>query len=348
MTDIKLFNQSCYELNGLENESIDALITDPPYGLEFQNNDWDKPQQDTDYILRIPKKRIWEDVMKVLKPGGYGLVFSYPRLMHRVMIDLEDSGFLIKDVLMWAYLNGMPKTRNIGLDIDKFQNIESEVIGVYNYVQGYVKDGARTYKTIEQKLKKKPASEKGKIYDGAGINLKPAYEPIILIQKPFQKGLSVVENIDKYGTGALNLEATRIPYGKDDVKVGHNPHELGRLAANIVRSEPLEDNYDKYFLVQNWEDNYEKFYQEAKVRQNKEIFNKHPTLKPLPLMKHLVKLLTFDNQVVLDPFMGSGSTGLACLELNRAFVGYELNEEYFKIAQTRFDIAKQSLFKNKD
>jgi site-specific DNA-methyltransferase (adenine-specific) len=319
----QIYNKNSYLLEDIEDNSIDSIITDPPYGISYQNNYWDKD---------LPNKEIWENGFKKIKRGGFGLVFSSVRLMHRLMVDLEDSGFLIKDVLFWSYLNGMPKSRNVGLLIDSGLNVESEKVGEYKYVQGYKKNGADNYK-VEKKHKLSPSSELGKKYDGAGLGLKPAYEPIILIQKPLEKGLNVAQNIIKYGTGALNFEDTRLPYDKNEGKVGHNPHEKGRVPANILRTDEFKDGYDKFFLV-------------PKVRQSKDDFNFHPTPKPVELMHHLVKLTTFDEQVVLDPFMGSGSTGLACIELKRKFVGYELDKDYFKIAETRLDnkIKVPSLF----
>jgi site-specific DNA-methyltransferase (adenine-specific) len=313
----KIFNQSCYGLAPLHENSIDALVTDPPYGISFQNHEWDKS---------LPKREIWEDSLRVLKSGAFGLVFSSVRLMHRLMVDLEDSGFIIKDVLFWAYLNGMPKSRDVALDIDKELGVESNVIGKYNYVQGYKKGGAESYLanqyTENEKLKYEPASDLGKQYKGAGLGLKPAYEPIILVQKPIEKGLNIAQNMIKYGTGALNLEQTRIPYAKGEGKVGHNPHPNGRVSANILRTDDFEDGYDKFFTV-------------PKVRQQADEYNNHPTLKPTNLMQHLIKLVSFEGQVVLDPFMGSGSTGVASLQLNRKFVGFELETEYFKICQKR-------------
>lgn len=311
---LKLYNKNSYGLEDIENNSIDSVITDPPYGISYQNNYWDKD---------LPKKEIWDNSFKKLKPGSFGLIFSSIRLMHRLMVDLEDSGFFIKDVLFWSYLNGMPKSRNVGLLIDQELNIESEKVGEYKYVQGYKKNGADSYK-IKQKFKLSPISELGKKYNGSGLGIKPAYEPIVLIQKPIEKELNVAQNIIKYGTGALNFEGSRIPYEKGESKVGHNPHPKGRIPANIIRTDEFKDGYDKFFLV-------------PKVRQNKEDFNSHPTLKPVELMFHLVKLVSFENQTVLDPFMGSGSTGLACLELKRKFIGYELDKDYFKIAEQRLN-----------
>jgi len=319
--DYKIYNKSSYPLSELENNSIDAIVTDPPYGISYQNHYWDKD---------LPKKEIWENSLRVLKPGAFALIFSSIRLMHRLMVNLEDTGFLIKDVLFWSYLNGMPKSRNIALDIDKELGVKSKVVGKYNYVQGYKKNGAINYYADKEKLKYEPASELGKKYKGAGLGLKPAYEPIILVQKPIEKGLNVAQNIIKYGVGVLNIEQTRIPYAEGETKVGHNPHPKGRVPANIIRTEEFNDNYDKFFLI-------------PKVRQKKENFNFHPTLKPVELMFHLVKLVSFENQKVLDPFMGSGSTGIACIKLNRYFIGYELEKDYFEIAKKRLKIQKAKI-----
>ena len=309
-----LYPESCYGLSQLADQSIDALVTDPPYGIGYQAHEWDKA---------LPGAQIWQDCLRVLKPGAFGLVFSSVRLMHRMMVALEDNGFLIKDVLFWTFLNGMPKSRNVGLDIDRVLGVESEPNGHYRYVQGYKKGGAANYVVRDKKSRCQPASEEGKQYHGAGLGLKPAYEPIILVQKPLTDGLTVAQNLLEYGTGALNLEETRIPFeAGEEGKIGHNPHPKGRVAANLIRTEAWEDGYDKFFMI-------------PKVRQHAEDFNKHPTLKPVALMEHLVKLVSFSGQQVLDPFMGSGSTGLACLALERKFVGYEINPEYFAIAERR-------------
>ncbi len=316
-------NTSCYGLNALADDSVDALVTDPPYGIGYQNHAWDKA---------LPDPQIWRDSLRVMKPGAYGVVFSSVRLMHRLMVALEDSGFAIRDVIFWAYLNGMPKSRDISLGIDRELGYESEVVGEYQYVQGYRNDGAKEraaggqhsgdYRVAQPKRKLRPTSVQGKRYRGAGLGIKPAYEPIILVQKPRETGLTVVQNVLKYGTGALNLEETRIPLAADESPVGHNPHPLGRVCANQLRTAPLQDGYDKFFMI-------------PKVRQHKEAFNHHPTLKPVELMEHLVNLVSFEEQTVLDPFAGSGSTGVAALQRKRHFVGYEKDSTYYEIMNKR-------------
>lgn len=321
------YNTSCYGLEGMPDISVDALITDPPYGIGFQNHAWDKA---------LPDPQIWTDSLRVLKPGAFGLVFSSIRLMHRLMVAIEDAGFDIKDVIFWSYLNGMPKSRDVSLAIDKELGLESKVVGSYRYVQGYKKDGADNYRVpvggtplggtpLKRNGAKKicrAVSRVGQRYRGAGLGIKPAYEPIILIQKPKAPGLTVAQNILEYGTGALNLEETRIPLGPGEAPVGHNPHPLGRVCANHLRTDPWQDGYDKFFMI-------------PKVRQHKDNFNHHPTLKPVALMEHLVNLVSFEGQTVLDPFAGSGSTGVAALQRRRQFVGYEKDTTYYEIMNKR-------------
>ncbi len=317
----QIFNENSINLKKLYENSIDALVTDPPYGISYQNNEWDKA---------LPDIEIWKESFRVLKPGSFGLVFSSVRLMHRLMVNLEDCGFEIKDVLFWSYLNGMPKSRNIGIDIDKELGVESLEVGEYKYVQGYKKEGAKSYTAEKSKKIFTSNSDLGKKYNGSGLNLKPAYEPIILIQKPITKNQSIAQNVIQFGTGVLNFEDTRIPYDKSDGKVGHNPHPTGRTPSNIIRTENHNDGYDKFFQV-------------AKVRQSKDDFNLHPTLKPVELMTHLVKLVTFESQIVLDPFMGSGSTGVACQIEKRKFVGYEMEKKYFEIVERRLAEKREAL-----
>lgn len=311
----KLYNKCSNNLTGINDLSIDALITDPPYGINYQGNNWDK---------KLPDNQIWINSYRVLKHGAFGAVFSSIRNLHKITTSLEESGFIIRDVLMWVYLNGMPKNRNVALDIDKELGVVSEKVGEYKYTQGYRTNGEPSDYIAKNKPILKPTSELAQKYEGSGISLKPAYEPIILIQKPIEQGLSIAQNVIKNGTGLLNIENARIPYEVGEKKVGHNPHPKGRYPPNIWRTEKINDNYDKFFMI-------------SKVRKKSDEYNNHPTQKPVQLMGALVKLLSFENQTILDPFMGSGSTGVAAINNKRLFVGYEKEKEYFEISKKRIN-----------
>lgn len=306
-----IYNKNCLEvLNDVSENSVDCIITDPPYGIKIKNEKWDQDFPDENY---------WEKFIKVLKPGGFCAVFSSVLKLHKSMTKIENGGFIIKDVLIWVYLNGMPKSQNIGLSIDKEIGSNSKIVGEYKYINGYKKQ--KNYKT--KKSKKSPSSEIGKKYDDAFINLKPAYEPIILAQKPLSEK-NIAMNVIKHGTGVLNIKEARIPYEKNEKKVGHNPNPLGRYPSNIIRTMELNDGYDKFFIIK-------------KDRKIRDQYNHHPTLKPVTLMKHLVRLLSFENQLVMDPFMGSGSTGVAAIEEKRKFIGYEINPDFFEISKKRLE-----------
>lgn len=312
----KIYNSNCYGLNDIADNSVDAIITDPPYGINLE--DWDQ----------LPDKKIWQDCFKKLKPGGFLLCFSSIKYQHIFTTDLLNSGFLFNDVLLWAYLNGRVPPIDTDKKIDSFLNLEREVIGTYNYSQGSPNSNKKD--NYFSKSKKTKATEQSKDWVGFGSGLKTAYEPIILVQKPLENSLA--ENILKYGTGSLNIDNTRIPYETGEKKVGHNPHPKGRVMSNIIQTEQFGD-YNKYFNISQEEQ--EHFYFYGKVRDGKKSGNFHPTKKPTELMKQLIKLVSKENDIILDPFMGSGSTGVAAKELNRFFYGYEQIKEYFNISEER-------------
>ncbi len=312
---VELHNKCSNELNEINDLSIDALVTDPPYGINYQGNTWDK---------ELPDNQIWINSHRVMKHGAFGAVFSSIRNLHKITTSLEENGFIIRDVLMWVYLNGMPKNRNVALDIDKELGVDSEKVGEYKYTQGYRTNNEPSDYKAKNKSILKPTSELAKKYEGSGISLKPAYEPIILIQKPIEKGFTIAQNVIKNGTGLLNIENSRVPYEIGEKRIGHNPHPIGRYPSNIWRTDNFNDGYDKFFMV-------------AKVRKKSEDYNNHPTQKPVKLMSALINLLSFDGQRILDPFMGSGTTGVATIENNRSFVGYEKEKEYFEICKKRIN-----------
>lgn len=306
----EIYAKQCYGLTELGDNSVDAIVTDPPYGIDLE--DWDK----------IPDKKIWTDSFRVLKPGGYLLCFSSIQYQHIFTQQLLEAGFLFKDILLWVYLNGRVPPIDVDKKIDKELGQEREVIGQYNYVQG--SPNSKKKDNYTKKNDKTKASDKSQAWVGFGTGLKTAYEPIIMVQKPMEGTLA--QNILKYGTGALNIDATRIPYAQGEGKVGHNPHPLGRVMPNILQTEEF-GNYEKFFFV-------------SKVRDGKKTGNTHPTVKPIELMNCLNTLVSIKGQTVLDPFMGSGSTGVSALNLERKFIGYEDIPTHFNIAKERLDNKK--------
>lgn len=315
----KLYEKSSYGLSELADNSVHAVVTDPPYGINLE--EWDI----------LPDNQIWQDCFRVLKPGGFLLCFSSIKFQHVFTQNLLNAGFEFKDVLLWAYLNGRVPPINLDQKIDAHLNNEREIIGEYNYIQGSPNSNKKDSYTA--KTKKTKATEDSEKWVGFGTGLKTAYEPIIMVQKPLENSLA--ENILKYEVGALNIDATRIPFEEGETDVGHNPHPLGRVMSNILQTDSFGE-YEKYFNI-NYEKEIDHFLFYSKVRDGKKTGNIHPTKKPVQLMQQLIKLVTIENQIVLDPFMGSGSTGVAAQNIKRSFVGYERENDYFLIASQRLE-----------
>lgn len=181
---------------------IDSIVCDPPYGLSFMGKKWD---------YDVPSIELWSECLRVLKPGGYLLAFAGTRTQHRMAVRIEDSGFIIRDMVAWVYGSGFPKSLNIGKAVDKLQGNEREVNGSYKvpdikgdaYGTMNEKQGG-SYKNIEVN-KTKGTSE----YEGFGTALKPAFEPITVAMKPLsEKNFAL--NVLKWGTGGLNIDGCRV------------------------------------------------------------------------------------------------------------------------------------------
>ena len=314
---------------------FDSVVTDPPYGIEFLAKEWDK---NTGPI------EVWRECLRVLKPGGHLLAFSAARKYHRLATNLEDIGFEIRDQIMWIYGSGFPKGQDMGKLIEKRGN-------------------------------------NGEDYMGWKTGLKPAHEPIVMARKPF-KG-STIDNVLKHGTGAINIDDTRVGYisdydkkhqhdiarGQDNATNGvffggngktkasnHTPQ--GRYPANVIMSEEEGEGneYSKYFYcpkvsrkernigcdmhepitgkdVGPWSETGERL--AVKLDKMTTKHNNHPTVKPVALMKYLVTLITPKGGKVLDPFNGSGSTGMAVKEFGGEYTGIDLDPNYIEIANKR-------------
>ena len=176
--------------------SIDSIVCDAPYGLSFMGKKWD---------YDVPSIEVWEECLRVLKPGGHLLSFAGSRTYHRMAVRIEDAGFEIRDQIMWVYGSGFPKSHNIGKAIDKIEGNDREVLGEK-------KSGvsSRAYQSEEQTTAGVHYETKGNSeWEGWGTALKPAHEPIVLARKPLGEK-SIAENVLKHGTGGINIDGSRI------------------------------------------------------------------------------------------------------------------------------------------
>jgi DNA modification methylase len=399
---------------------FDSCVCDPPYGLNFMGKKWD---------YDVPKKEIWEEVFRVLKPGAHLLSFFGTRTYHRGVVNIEDAGFEIRDQIAWLYGQGFPKSQDVSKYIDKEAGVErTEKIGVKvgheNFVgrdkdsiaslrnTGALADGfSRPWMFDEEKVDNyhhdfAPVTDEAKEWDGWGTALKPALEPIVVARKPLSEK-TVASNVLKWGTGAINIDGCRIEYTVDNPPIpqlaqqkleihsdngmygGNSYNESktksviggslkGRFPANVIHDDSTtvldlfpNSNSTRVNNLNNpkrgmnhvatsWNmtDGKETvdyrdsgsaarfFYCAKSSKKERGIGNNHPTVKPIALMAYLCRLVTPKGGLILDPFMGSGTTGIAANQENFNFVGIELEEDYFNIATQRLNINQKSSLLN--
>jgi len=481
---------------------FDAVVTDPPYGLGKEPNaeelmkDWiEKGYHEIsgngfmgkEWDAFIPQPIFWKEVYRVLKHGGHILSFFGTRTYDWGVMSMRFAGFEVRDCIQWLYGSGFPKSHNISKALNKIDGVEFEEKPAEGV--GFMKPDSEDWNvTKNQLIQKGESSENAKKWDGWGTALKPANEPIVLARKPLEKGLSIAENILKWGVGGINIDASRIGLTDKDNKdngrvINRNIRESedgwgmqdnkadrvevlsnqGRFPANIILTHHedceckgtkkvksdghhsykrnggdfingipnQEDEGNKYAEngqeeVEDWDCHedcpirildeqsgllksgamdsiakggkynvYSKmterrvvnpasqggasrfFYiaKASKSERNKglegfeakqmawsnqakaelkrgntefadetkmhnkvqERINFHPTVKPIKLMQYLVKMITPPNGILLDPFCGSGTTGVACKIEGFQFVGLEQDLEYSKIAEARIN-----------
>lgn len=324
-------------MRGMADCSVDAVISDPPYGLSFMGKKWD---------YDVPTVEMWAECLRVLKPGGHLLAFAGTRTQHRMAVRIEDAGFEIRDVVAWMYGSGFPKSLDVSKAIDKAAGAEREITGIAHRPEGRAfAEGASGFAKGDVLLRDRAATAAAAAWAGWGTALKPAFEPVTLARKPLERGMTVADNVLTHGTGGLNIDGCRVgdeggtkrsgqaPYAESGWRTGHDVVSLdaGRWPANILHDGSPE-------VVDCFPNDSQRFFYCAKVSSaERGESNKHPTVKPIAVMEWLVKLVTPEGATVLDPFMGSGTTGVACKNLGRNFIGIELDENYFQIAQKRIN-----------
>lgn len=363
---VTLLQGDCIEvMRGLDAASVDSCVTDPPYHLAsivkrfgaadaapakvgktgaykrasrgFMGKKWDGG----DIAFR---PETWAEVLRVLKPGGHVLAFGSSKGYHRMACAIEDAGFEIRDTIMWLYGTGFPKSHNL--------------------------DGE---------------------WDGWGTALKPAFEPVIMARKPLIG--TVEKNVLTHGTGAINIDASRVPAEGRPLRVGDykatadNVYEgrqdgslmggskavgstdQGRFPANVIHdgSDEVEAGFpnapgqlgrsstnpetsktrDIYGAMGHATEAMEprgdsgsasRFFYCAKATKAERAGSKHPTVKPIALMRYLCRLVTPPGGMVLDPFAGTGTTGQAAIEEGFRVTLIEREDEYANDIRNRLGL----------
>jgi DNA modification methylase len=397
---VSLYLGSCLEISDVTPEnSIDAIVTDPPYELGFMGKKWDASG-----IAFNPD--VWREMYRVLKPGGHLLAFGGTRTYHRMAVAIEDAGFEIRDSLHWIYGTGFPKSLDVSKAIDacvtgtnQKRQPENRSEGVPNprAAQQTSKRGTTTLNDYigGPAMLMSAGSPEAAAWEGWGTALKPGHEPIVLARKPLEG--TVAANVLAHGTGALNIDACRIGTSKDvpasaakdrenlskgaekgrtaDTS-GFDPN-IGRWPANVLLDEGAAAELDAQSgyltgcgnkkprsaggereagaigfgtygngpsTIHDRGGGASRFFYVAKpARKERDLGcdskNIHPTVKPVTLMRYLVRLITPPGGTVLDPFAGSCTTGVAAVAEGFKFLGVELNQEYIEIARARLENA---------
>ena len=378
----KIYNMDCLEgMKLLDDNSVDSIVTDPPYELGFMGKKWDS----TGIAYNV---ELWKECLRVLKPGGHLLAFGGTRTQHRMVCAIEDAGFEIREQIQWLYSQGFPKSHDISKAIDKKFGAEREVVGYSSNPngnsQGYTGERYSEKRQTkfgivqDQPLKTAPATPEAQQWDGWGTALKPANEPIVVARKPISEK-TIAENVMKWGTGGINIDGCRIPtedsldggaYAKNGTPrddgwgmqrggAGEYIQPTGRFPANVILDEEAGRMLDqqhkgasRFFYCAKAskkernmgledvepttvDDGRNKPIDNPFLRGKTPRQNTHPTVKPIKLMEYLITLITPPNGIVLDPFMGSGTTAIACKQLGFDYIGFEKEKSYSKIIEGR-------------
>ncbi len=199
----------------MDDNSVDAIVTDPPYGLSFMGKKWD---------YDVPSVEIWAECLRVLKPGGHLLAFAGTRTQHRMAVRIEDAGFEIRDMIAWVYGSGFPKSLDVSKALDTAAGAEREVLGTVDPRGAFDgcerksaaintnwrgAEGRDDVRDLSKKDVTAPATEAARQWQGWGTALKPAMEPITIARKPLIG--TVAANVLAHGTGGLNIDGCRVP-----------------------------------------------------------------------------------------------------------------------------------------
>ena len=365
LRDYKIIEGDCIQkMREMPDCSIDAIVTEPPYGIGFMGKSWD---------CSVPGLEWAHECLRVLKPGGHMIAFSSTRTCHRLGVAIEDAGFEIRDTIHWVYTSGFPKNHDISKAIDREAGAEREVIGIKERCnkQAHTNFGQLD---AERFVYSNPATEEAQEWEGFGTALKPSVEPAILARKPLEAGLTIAQNVLKYGTGAINIDACRYAYGDpcwigDTTPIGHRSiggHKTSYIGGTLQKPISTVDPGARwpanlYHCPKPSRGEREAGLEHLKTRparsnmclgdgqgerfdgkESAEVANFHPTVKPIKLMRWLCRLIGGKKgSVILDTFCGSGTTGCSAILEGYDFIGIEITPDYLPIIRGRLDWAKE-------
>ena len=376
---VTLYHGDCLDvLAQLPDASVDSVVTDPPYGLDFMGKHWDTGAVAFDTA-------VWGHCLRVLKPGGHVLAFGGTRTWHRLACAVEDAGFEIRDSIAWLYGSGFPKSLDVSKAIDKAAGAEREVVGAANTAKGAFSgppDSTGSHIWSGNLTSADAITDDAKRWQGWGTALKPAFEPIVVGRKPLSG--TVAGNVLAHGVGALNIDGCRV--GTDErvnggmslLGVMHDddwkPREVsstvaGRWPSNVVIDPDTAEGIDRQSGASMsgaprtergkggiWNEGngipcgpqygdgggasrfFPTFRYQAKAPTDERPTANgvaHPTVKPLDLMRWLVRLVTPPGGLVLEPFAGSGTTAEACIHEHIRCIAIERETDYLPLIVAR-------------
>ena len=320
---------------------FDSIVTDPPYGIDFLGKAWD---------ANTGALETYQECLRVLKPGGHILAFSAARTYHHLAYTLEVAGFEIRDQIMWIYSSGFPKAQKV----DGFEGWRTALKPAHEPI------------VVARKPITQTVAANVLEYGTGAINIDDCRVEInqeVDDPRLGGKGTWKTENMAKNTYGnyeGKSVESSKlgrwpanvIHDGSDEVVSQFPVTKSGTLTPNmnIKESTGWSGGSKKDRVKSTFESNTgsaARFFYCAKAsKSDRETNNNHPTVKPTDLMKYLCRLVTPKNGVVLDPFMGSGSTGKAAISEGFKFVGIEMSKEYFEIAEQRVKLNNIEHFMN--
>ena len=313
-------------LKTIDSNTIDAVVTDPPYGIEFLAKDWDR---------NTGAVEIWSECLRVLKPGGFLLAFSAARTYHQLATNIESAGFEIRDQIMWLYATGFPKAQKI----PDFPGWKTQLKPAHEPI------------CMARKPFRGPQYKNMAKWGVGALNIDES-------RIPYEDAGKINPCIPRAGRRTASFSfGNKATQAGGDGSPEFRANEQGRFPSNVIGE---VEGYQKYFYspkVTQKERNLgcedieakpllKDRHRDAKAlgswadKRDQAHRNHHPTVKPVALMKYLVNLVTPLNTHILDPFAGSGSTGMACRELGRNFTGIEQDPAYCDIARRRISATK--------